>query len=264
MKKFATDSRSNPCASKSISPLNLSKQRQSSLITASVLPQSVTQSQGSPSNGKANRSNEKKVSFTSSSSSQYSIDASSCPSRSTCTIITDRTSTINSERPIRKALMRRIPSAARSSSKTTSKVTIGNEPSTDSISLHAQTTFASNDEETLHRRYRAILEQMDRLCIRYPNKSEEETRRISSEIIDNWKVHRSSIEEFWLVRLDTRKRQAILTIVRNNTQQIMKKSVASDQAIEQLSLSRHLDRLEQRLLTNNGRCFWDLCLNRHK
>ena len=105
---------------------------------------------------------------------------------------------------------------------------------------------------------------MHQLCIRYPNKTDDETRRIYNEIIDNWNKYRSSLGEFWLARLDTRKRQAIIRIVWNNVQQIMKQLWTVDEFIEQLSLTRHLAKLEQRLLSNNGQYLWDICQNRHK
>ena len=120
-----------------------------------------------------------------------------------------------------------------------------------------------NDDE-LNRLYQSTLEQMHQLCIRYPNKSDDETRRIYNEISDNWNKYRSSLGEFWLARLDTRKRQAIIRIVWNNVQQIMKQLWTVNEFIEQLSLSRHLAKLEQRLLSNNGQYLWDICQNRHK
>ncbi len=105
---------------------------------------------------------------------------------------------------------------------------------------------------------------MHQLCIRYPNKSADETRRICNEIAENWNRYRTPLGEFWLVRLDTQKRQAITRIVWNNVQQIMKQIYTVEEFVEQLSLSRHLAKLEQRLLANNGQCLWDICQNRDK
>jgi hypothetical protein len=105
---------------------------------------------------------------------------------------------------------------------------------------------------------------MHQLCIRYPNKSADETRRICNEIVENWNKYRTPLGEFWLVRLDTQKRQAITRIVWNNVQQIMKQIYTVEEFVEQLSLSRHLAKLEQRLLANNGQCLWDICQNRDK
>jgi hypothetical protein len=116
----------------------------------------------------------------------------------------------------------------------------------------------------LNRFYRLTLEQMQQLCIRYPNKTDDETRRLCCDIVDNWNKYRSSIGEFWLNKLDARKRQAILQIVRNNVQQIMKQLWPHEQSTEQLSLTRHLVQLEQRLLGNNGQYLWDICQNKHK
>jgi hypothetical protein len=117
-------------------------------------------------------------------------------------------------------------------------------------------------EQDLTRFYQSTLEQMHQLCIRYPNKSDDETRAVYHEIVDNWTKYRASLGEFWLTRLDARKRQAILKIVRNNVQQIMKQLWTYEQSLEQLSLTRHFTKLEQRLLTNNGQYLWDLCQNK--
>lgn len=119
-------------------------------------------------------------------------------------------------------------------------------------------------DDQLNNLYQLTLDQMHQLCIRYPNKSDDETRRIYTEITENWNKHRPSIGEFWLSKLDARKRQAIIKIVWNNIQQIMKQLWTADQCIEQLSLSKHLVRLEQRLLANNGQYLWDICQNRYK
>ena len=105
---------------------------------------------------------------------------------------------------------------------------------------------------------------MHQLCIRYPNKSDDETRKICNEINGNWSKYRSAIGEFWLIKLDSRKRQGIITIVWNNVQQIMKQLSTNNLFVEQLSLSKHLTKLEQRLLANNGQFLWDICQSRHK
>lgn len=119
-------------------------------------------------------------------------------------------------------------------------------------------------EQDLTRFYQLTLEQMHQLCIRYPNKSDDETRQVYHEIVDNWTKYRTSLGEFWLTRLDGRKRQAILKIVRNNVHQIMKQLWTHEQALEQLSLTRQFTKLEQRLLTNNGQYLWDICQNKQQ
>lgn len=105
---------------------------------------------------------------------------------------------------------------------------------------------------------------MHQLNIRYPNKNDEETRRVYNEINDNWNKYRGLIGEFWSSRLDTRKRQAIIKIVRNNVHQIMKRLWPSDKSIEHLSLNRHFSKLEQRLLANNGQYLWEICQSRYR
>ena len=105
---------------------------------------------------------------------------------------------------------------------------------------------------------------MHQLCIRYPNKSDEETRRVYNDIVENWNKYRTSLGEFWTNRLDSRKRQAVLKIVRNNVNQIMKQLWNHEQSIESLSLNRHFMKLEQRLLANNGQYLWEICQSRYK
>jgi hypothetical protein len=105
---------------------------------------------------------------------------------------------------------------------------------------------------------------MHNLCIRYPEKSDDETRRMCNDINENWNRYRSSLGDFWLNKLDTRKRQAIIKIVWNNVQKIMKQIWTVEDFIEQLSLTKHLARLEQRLLANNGQYLWDICQKKQK
>jgi hypothetical protein len=105
---------------------------------------------------------------------------------------------------------------------------------------------------------------MHQLCIRYPEKSDDETRQIYNDIMENWNKYRISLGEFWLTRLDTRKRQAIIKIVWNNVQKIMKQISIVGEFVEHLSLTKHLTKLEQRLLANNGQYLWDICQKRQK
>jgi len=105
---------------------------------------------------------------------------------------------------------------------------------------------------------------MHQLCIRYPEKTDDETRRICHDINDNWNKYRTSLGEFWLSKLDTRKRQSIIKIVWNNVQKIMKQIWTVEEFIEHLSLTKHLAKLEQRLLANNGQYLWDICQKRQK
>ena len=123
--------------------------------------------------------------------------------------------------------------------------------------------FPLNDEE-LNRLYQLTLEQMHQLCIRYPDKNDDETRIIYNEIIENWNKYRTSLGEFWLNRLDARKRQAIIRIVWNNVQKIIKQLCNTNDSIQQLSLIKYLTKLEQKLLSNNGQYLWEICQKKQK
>ncbi|CAF4931938.1 unnamed protein product [Rotaria sp. Silwood1] len=116
----------------------------------------------------------------------------------------------------------------------------------------------------LNRLYQLILNQMNKLRIHYPNKSDKETNQICIEIIENWNRYKSDIGRYWLVEFDANKRQSIIDIVWNNVQLIMKKVCIIDELVQQLPLNRHLMKLQRRLLANHGQCLWDTCQNKHK
>lgn len=144
------------------------------------------------------------------------------------------------------------------------KTPMRNTPSTArSTSFHLPHGCQLNDDE-LNRLYQLTLEQMHLLCIRYPEKSDEETRRIYEDILEHWNDYRTSIGDFWLNRLDTRKRQAIIKIVWNNVYKIIKQIWTVEQFIEHLSLTKHLVQLEQKLLANNGQFLWEICQKRQR
>ncbi|CAF3588851.1 unnamed protein product [Rotaria sp. Silwood1] len=115
----------------------------------------------------------------------------------------------------------------------------------------------------LNRLYQLILNQMNKLRIHYPNKSDKETNQICIEIIENWNRYKSDIGRYWLVEFDANKRQSIIDIVWNNVQLIMKKVCIIDELVQQLPLNRHLMKLQRRLLANHGQCLWDTCQNKH-
>ncbi|CAF0873151.1 unnamed protein product [Rotaria sp. Silwood1] len=244
LKRYPTQSRTNVLRSTTLSPLIIRKQRQTSIVSSNVSQRPALQTQGSPSDMKSSRITEKK---TYSISSSQNTDRQSQQSR-----LASRG--INSQ-----SQMVTYTTLTQTSRKLPNSITPSPGRST---SLNTPKELQMSDDE-LNRLYQLILEQMHQLCIRYPNKSDDETRRICHDIVENWSKYRSSIEEFWLSKLDTRKRQAIIRIVWNNVQQIMKQLWKIDQYVEQLSLSKHFAKLEQRLLANNGQYLWDICQNRY-
>ncbi|UJR07694.1 hypothetical protein I4U23_011979 [Adineta vaga] len=117
--------------------------------------------------------------------------------------------------------------------------------------------------EDLNRLNQMIFNEMKKLCIHYPNRSDRETDRIYTEITDNWTRYKSDIGRFWLVELDASKRESVIEMVWNNIQQIMKKLCVINELVEQLPLNRHLLKIQRRLLANHGQCMWETCQNRH-
>ncbi|CAF0804560.1 unnamed protein product [Rotaria sordida] len=244
LKRYTTQSRTNVLRPTPLSPLIIRKQQQISVVSSNTLRRPTLQTQGSPSDMKSNRIIDKKIYSTSSS---QNTDRQSPQSRIASRGMNNHsqmvTYTTITQTP-RKLLNSNTSSVGRSTSFNTPK------------------ELQMSDAD-LNRLYQLTLEQMHQLCIRYPNKSDDETRQICHEIVENWNKYRTSIGEFWLSKLDTRKRQAIIRIVWNNVQQIMKQLWKIDQYVEQLSLSKHLTKLEQRLLANNGQYLWDICQNRY-
>ncbi|UJR38470.1 hypothetical protein I4U23_031138 [Adineta vaga] len=226
IKKYASQSRTD-VSSTSISPLLLRKQRQSQCISTTLLQRTVGNT--------SNRFLDKKVipkPMNQNLESQSRLGMRNMNNRSQTITYTTIIQTPRKTTNVRS--------------------TIYNSPKESQL----------NPDE-LNRLCQSILEQMHQLCIRYPNKTADETRQICNEVNKNWNKYRSSIGEFWLHRLDSRKRQAITRIVWSNVQQIIKQIWRIDQPIEQLSLSKHLMKLEQRLLSNNGQCLWEICQNKH-
>ncbi|CAF0727093.1 unnamed protein product [Didymodactylos carnosus] len=128
-------------------------------------------------------------------------------------------------------------------------------------------TFTTKDlalkEDEIVKLHQLTYEHMQQLCIRYPGKSADDTKNVCQDIIENWKLYKVQISEFWLVRLDGKKRQAIINIVSNNVKNIFKK-VWIIQDIENLTISRHIAKIVQRLLVANGQCLWEACQDNDK
>lgn len=230
MKRYAAQSRSSLFrTTPSISPLTIPKQKTNSktLVQRPI-------SQVNPANLKSNFFIEKKDS-----------DRSNQQSRST-------TRSFNNKKQTQFVSYTTI-------TPNSTKPSTSNTPSTARSNSFLLIKENQLNEDEFNRLCQLTLEQMHQLCIRYPEKSDEETRRIYMEINENWGKYRNSIGEFWLTRLDSRKRQSIIKIVWNNVQKIIKKIWTMETFIEQLSLNKHFVKLEQKLLANNGQFLWDLC-----
>lgn len=228
MKRYASQSRTNVLHSTSISPLIIRKQRQTTLNSKTSFHRP---------NIKTNQLIEKKNNDRSNQQSQLTNRDINNKSQ----IITYTTVI----QPTRNKLTSNTPSTARSASFSFPK------------------EYQLNDNQ-LNRLYQLTLEQMHQLCIRYPDKTDDETKKICNDILENWNKYRTSLGEFWLTKLDTKKRQSIIKIVWNNVQKIMKQLWNGEDLVEHLSLSKHLAKLEQRLLINNGQYLWDICQKKHK
>lgn len=118
-------------------------------------------------------------------------------------------------------------------------------------------------DKEIDRLHRLIFEQMIKSILHYPNRSDEFTQRMYTEILDNWPEFQSDIGRFWLGELDTDKRQSVIEIVWKQICQIMSDICILENLIEYLPLNRNLLKLKRRLLSNHGQPFWDACQDRH-
>ena len=232
MKRYAAQSRSSVLHSTSVSPMILRKPKSNPINSKPVVQRPI--SQANPTNFKSNFSLDKKDSDR--SSQQSRLTNRSLNTKRQTQLVSYTTITPNSNKP---------PTS--------------NTPSTVLSSSFILLKENQLTEDESNRLCQLTLEQMHQLCIRYPDKSDEETRRIYMEINENWNKYRTSIGEFWLTRLDARKRQSVIKIVWNNVQKIIKKIWTLETFTEEISLNKHFAKLEQKLLVNNGQFLWDLC-----
>ncbi|CAF1222750.1 unnamed protein product [Rotaria sordida] len=252
MKRVSTQTSSNILRSSSLSPLNIPKQQSNAFVLTGDISRPRTASDKMPPGVSAQRITEKKAYSTLPTSSKNIDQQRSNSPRNTDqqrshSLKTTKTHYDKSQMVTYSSIVQ-----------ATRQQQLNNQSIAADITKELQLT--DND---LNRLYQLILDQMNKLCIHYPNKSNKQTYRICNEIIENWNSYKSDIGRYWLVEFDANKRQSIIDIVWNNVQQIIKKVCILDELVQQLPLNRHLMKLQRRLLANHGQCLWDACQNKH-
>ncbi|CAF3166581.1 unnamed protein product [Rotaria socialis] len=246
MKIVSTQTPSDIVRSSSLSSLNKKKQQSNSLISTGNISRSRAESDEIPPGVSANRITEKEAYSTLPAPSKYADQQRLHSSKTKNS--NDKSQIVTYSSIVRA--MRQQQQQQQSSSNNQSAV------------IDMKKKLQLNDDD-INRLYQLILDQMNKLCIHYPNKSYKETNHIFIEIMKNWNEYKSDIGRFWLAEFDANKRQSIIDIVWNNVQQIIKKLCIFDELAQQLSLNRHLMKLQRRLLANHGQCLWDTCQNKH-
>ncbi|CAF4014313.1 unnamed protein product [Rotaria sp. Silwood2] len=241
IKKVSTQTSSNILRSSSLSSLNTPKQQSNALVLTGDISQSRADSYAMPPGVSAQRITEKKAYSTLSASSK-NIDQQLPRSPKTTKTHDDKSQMVTYSSIVQA----------------TRRQQLNNQSKAVEITNELQLT-----DNELNRLYQLILDQMNKLRIHYPNKSDKETNQICIEIIENWNRYKPDIGRYWLVEFDANKRQSIIDIVWNNVQQITRKVCILDELVQQLPLNRHLIKLQRRLLANHGQCLWDTCQNKH-
>ncbi|XP_075244954.1 tubulin polyglutamylase TTLL7-like [Convolutriloba macropyga] len=111
------------------------------------------------------------------------------------------------------------------------------------------------DDSDLIQLYDALSE----LNIKFPGKSDEEATEILNSILDNWRYHKPRVASYWLVKLDSAKRQKVVDIVRNNVRSIIQRFYESED-IDKLNVTKCLNKVFSRMLWSHGQGLWS-CLN---
>ncbi|CAF1102310.1 unnamed protein product [Adineta ricciae] len=219
------------------------KKRSNSLVSTGRVSRSESDSHQTLPGVSASRITEKKF-YTTSSSSEYREQEQRVPSPKV------RRSNNKSQMVTQSAILHANLQQQQSLNQTT--------PTTIDITKEYHLT---NDD--LCRLSELIFNEMNKLRIHYPNRTDQETNRLCITITENWAEYKADIGRFWLVELDANKRESIIQMVWINVQQIIKKICIIDELAQHLPLNRHLSKIERRLLANHGQCMWETCQNRH-
>lgn len=97
-----------------------------------------------------------------------------------------------------------------------------------------------------------LLTSLNSLTIRYPGQSVAETKLMLTKINSNWDQHKRSIATYWLVTLNSKKRDKVMQIVKNNVNSIMEDNFKYAADICATRLNRLILKVYNRLLWNRG------------
>uniref|UniRef100_A0A8D0E3L1 Tubulin tyrosine ligase like 7 n=1 Tax=Salvator merianae TaxID=96440 RepID=A0A8D0E3L1_SALMN len=112
-------------------------------------------------------------------------------------------------------------------------------------------------EETLTRETLVVFNDMK---IRFPGKTNEEAELIIEDIMDNWKLHKSKVASYWLIKLDSVKQRKVIDIVKSSIRSILQR-IWKVSDVECLHLYRLFNRVFNRLLWSHGQGLWNCFCN---
>lgn len=120
-------------------------------------------------------------------------------------------------------------------------------------SHHIKMSSTSFTEEELTKK---ALQSLNGFQIKYPDKNDSEVEQLLSKIYENWKLYKSNIASYWLIKLDSVKRKQIIDIVKSNVCILFQK-IWKIHNIEQTKLYHLLQKVFNRLLWSHGQGLWN-------
>lgn len=120
-------------------------------------------------------------------------------------------------------------------------------------SHHIKMSSTSFTEEELTKK---ALQSLNGFQIKYPGKNDSEVEQLLSKIYENWKLYKSNIASYWLIKLDSVKRRQIIDIVKSNVCILFQK-IWKIHNIEQTKLYHLLQKVFNRLLWSHGQGLWN-------
>ncbi|XP_076813303.1 tubulin polyglutamylase TTLL7-like [Clavelina lepadiformis] len=111
-----------------------------------------------------------------------------------------------------------------------------------------------SQEREIERTEQTLL-ALQKTRIKFPGKSDVEADNTLDNIMKNWKYHKPRVASYWLVKLDSTKRQKVIDIVRNSVRIVMQKIWRSSNT-DSLRLTRLFNRVFNRLHWSHGQGLW--------
>ncbi|CAK6441284.1 unnamed protein product [Pipistrellus nathusii] len=92
--------------------------------------------------------------------------------------------------------------------------------------------------------------------IRFPGKSDAESLLLVEDILDNWKLHKTKVASYWLIKLDSVKQRKVLDIVKTSIRTTLPR-IWKVVDVDELPLYRIFNRVFNRLLWSHGQGLWN-------
>lgn len=96
---------------------------------------------------------------------------------------------------------------------------------------------------------------LEDLKLRFPGKTSTETANMLEYMTENWAMHKSQIASYWLVKLDSTKREKVIDIVRHNVNRVIQcKELLSD--FKYNKITALINRIFNMMLSCHGHGLW--------